>query len=194
MLFRSIEFIDGFFKLSQILLILSCYLNNLRRVNIESECQTEYTKLLTSYLSMIFKTLPITPLNPGAGTEFKVFSKSSRANLTEFNQGKPPSAWGCLPGLGVGGGSSETDSGMWTFEGWPGVPAVEADRRLTFLGVERGLSPFTRSSSSSDRSITSLANGEVFLGGLEKRRRNVFLALLVDLTRLAMIEQGARVM
>ena len=95
----------------------------------------------------------------------------------------------------MGGGSSETDSGvMWTSEGWPGVPAVEADRRSTCLGVQRGLSPFTRSSSPSDRLIASLANGEVLLGGLEKRRRNVLLALLVDLlTRLAMIEQGARV-
>ena len=94
----------------------------------------------------------------------------------------------------MGGGSSETDSGMCTSEGWPGVPAVEADRRSTCLGVERVPSPFTRSSSPSDRLIASLANGEVFLGGLEKRRRNVLLALLVDLlTRLAMIEQGARV-
>ena len=96
----------------------------------------------------------------------------------------------------MGGGSSETHSGVtWTSEGWPGVPAVEADIRFTCSGAERGLSPFTRSSSPSDRLIASLANGEVFLGGLGRRRRNVLLALLVDLlTRLAMIEQGARVM
>ena len=145
---------------------------------------------------MIFKTPPITPLNPGAGIELKVFSKSSRANLTEFTQGKPPrsSAWGCLSRLGVGGGSSETDSVvMWTSGGWPGVPAVEADRRSTCLGVERGLSPFTQSSSPSDRSLASFANGEAFPGDLEKRRRNVLLALLVDLLRrLAIMVSSTR--
>ena len=94
----------------------------------------------------------------------------------------------------MGGGSSETDSGvMWTSEGWSGVPAVEADRRSTCSGAKRGLSPIM--GSPSDRSIDSLAaEGEAFL---EKRRRNVLLALLVDLlTRLAMIEfcpQGASV-
>jgi hypothetical protein len=43
----------------------------------------------TSYFSMIFKILPITPLKPRAGTEFKVFSNNSSANLTEFSQGIP---------------------------------------------------------------------------------------------------------
>ena len=76
-----------------------------------------------------------------------------------------------------------------------GVPAVEGDICLTCSGAERGLSPFMQSSSPSDCSIVSLMNREVFLGGLEKRCRNVLLALLVDLlTRLAMIEQGTRVM
>ena len=142
--------------------------------------------MLTSCLSMIFKTPPITPLNPGAGTEFKVFSKSSRANLTEFNQGKP-SARGSL---GVGSSSSETDSG--TSGGWPSVTAVEADGfAVCSICSGEGRGPFVvaGTSSASDGSIASLADPrDGFLGGLVKICLNILLAFTVDLLRsLAMI-------
>ena len=145
--------------------------------------------MLTSCLSMIFKTPPITPLNPGAGTEFKVFSKSSRANLTEFNQGKP-SARGCL---GVGSSSSQTDSEvMGTSGGWPSVSAVEADGFAVCSicsGAGRGPFVVAGTSSASDGSIASLADPrDGFLGGLVKICLRILLAFTVDLLRnLAMI-------